>query len=230
MITINQYQKLINIDDEFNQIAILENRGVEEIENLPLSKYKDLLKKWKPLLSGKLKSKGEKNYINVLDHTLYLKPLNEISMGEFIDLNEFIKKKEIAKVLTIMFQKKTHIYDIDSDEWEKWGGFSTKRSEQIMGLNYLELKNNIDKVFEWREKIINSYFGTDKPVNIDEMTEDERVEYEKELEEDKRKDVYKWEYLLYNLSGGDITKIDSILQMNALQVLNMIKMKQIYKV
>jgi hypothetical protein len=68
--------------------------------------------------------------------------------------------------------------------------------------------------------------AVDPYLNVDDMSQDEREEYENEVSnmEERRKTM--WESILYTVSDGDLTKWDSILSMNAYYVMNFFTLKQ----
>jgi hypothetical protein len=62
--------------------------------------------------------------------------------------------------------------------------------------------------------------------NEEMFDEEELVELKKEIEDEKSKAKFSWDSIIYNLSSGDITKMDAITNLPLIYVFNTLSMKK----
>lgn len=126
-----------------------------------------------------------------------------LNFGQFIDLDMYLTKfklhEKIKEVANIIYPN----HDLE----------------------YMEVSDvigGIQKFINWRENIIKKYKGI---FNIAEDDEDEDDEDDGEIIETSE-DKWGWLAVVYQLSGGDITKVDAILSKSFISILNWASMRK----
>ena len=85
---------------------------------------------------------------------------------------------------------------------------------------FVEFRDNFLKVYE-------NLFNP--PIESEELDENELDQEDiKAEEEEKKLSKFSWERLIFDLSGGDLTKVDQLTDLPIILVFNMLSMKQTY--
>jgi hypothetical protein len=85
------------------------------------------------------------------------------------------------------------------------------------------------KYLKFRETFFDSYELFKDPfegVDVNNLTDEERIEYEKEIKEREKQNKNQWLTMLNILSDGDVTKFDSILDSNLFLTFNQLSYKK----
>jgi predicted CopG family antitoxin len=183
-----------------------------------------------------IKNTPSENFSNVIDN-LNLKDINKMTLGEFIDLEHFFKDdyiKNLHLICSILYKQ----YEVD-----KWNNkIEEPYIYNIYERSELYLKQPIHKVFgvikhylDFKDIILDTYkivFESDDfndLENTEGLSDEEIEEIKKEIEEDKKKAVWSWDAVIYNLCDGDITKSDNLTNLSLIYILNTLSMKKILK-
>lgn len=226
-VTVNQWLELNTIDQlEYNSVflqtieslSILSDTDPEELEDLDPEELIDLARKVSFI------QREPSNKPKELVKGLMLKPLDRLTLGEFIDLEhyamQFVQNFDI--LLSILYKR------WKTDEWGNlifepysYSIMSRKLLFHEVSINdvYGAVKNYIDYSNDFKKRYENLF----NPVIEDEDTELDEDDLKAEAEE-KVFSKWSWEKLLYDLSNQDLTKIDAVTDLNLIFVFNMLSM------
>jgi hypothetical protein len=227
-VTVSQWVELNSINpNEFNSVflhtleavSILSDTDPEELEELTPEQLIDIASKVsfikrEPSNKPKQAVKG-----------FMLKPLDALTLGEFIDLEHYINQnvKNFTLLLSILYKRWKR------DEWgnlvfepytykleERTDVFNEVSINEVFGAvnNYALYSNDFKQRYE---NLFNPVINEDEEVELD--PEDIKAEAE-----EKVFNKWSWEKLLYDLSNQDLTKIDEVTDLPLVFVFNMLSM------
>jgi len=181
-----------------------------------------------------LLNEPNKKHLKEIDNK-ELKDFNTLTLGEFIDIQYFFNDNYISNIhliCAILFKQ----YKLD--EWnnkiyEPYEYNIYERSNTYLEIPITNIYGIISNYLEWKDNFMTSYtnlFEVEANITEEEMYEgldqNEIDELNAELEADKQLSKWNWERILYDLSGGNITKFNDILNMNIILVFNILSMKK----
>lgn len=226
-VNVNQWLELNSIDElEYNSVflqtiealSILSDTDPEELEDLDPEELINLAQKVSFI------KREPSNKPKELVKGLTLKPLDRLTLGEFIDLEhyamQFVQNFDI--LLSILYKR------WKTDEWANlifepytYSITSRKVLFQDVSINevYGAVKNYIDYSNDFKKRYENLF----NPVIEEDDTELDEDDLKAEAEE-KVFTKWSWEKLLYDLSNQDLTKIDAVTDLNLIFVFNMLSM------
>jgi len=227
-VTVSQWQELSLIDPtEFNSVflqtiealSILSDTDPEELEDLDPEELLDLASKVQFI------KREPSNKPKELVKGFRLKPLDALTLGEFIDLEYYTTNlaENFTLILSILYKR------WKSDEWnnlvfepytyklhERKEVFNEVSINDVFGAvnNYVNYSNDFKKRYE---NLFNPVIEETETEELDE--EDLKAEAE-----EQRFNKWSWEKLLYDLSNQDLTKIDAVTDLPLVFVFNMLSM------
>jgi hypothetical protein len=226
-VTVSQWLELNTIDQfEYNSVflqtiealSILSDTDPEELEDLDPEELINLARKVSFI------QREPSNKPKELVKGLKLKPLDRLTLGEFIDLEhyavQFVQNFDI--LLSILYKR------WKTDEWGNlifepylYSIMSRKELFNEVSINevYGAVKNYIDYSNDFKKRYENLF----NPIIEEEETELDEDDLKAEAEE-KVFSKWSWEKLLYDLSNQDLTKIDAVTDLNLIFVFNMLSM------
>ena len=226
-VTVSQWLELNTIDElEYNSVflqtiealSILSDTDPEELEDLDPEELINLAR------NVSFIQREPSNKPKELIKGLKLKPLDRLTLGEFIDLEhyamQFVQNFDI--LLSILYKR------WKTDEWGNlifepysYSIMSRKLLFHEVSINevYGAVKNYIDYSNDFKKRYENLF----NPIIEEEETELDEDDLKAEAEE-KVFTKWSWEKLLYDLSNQDLTKIDAVTDLNLIFVFNMLSM------
>jgi hypothetical protein len=237
-VTLSQYQELHQMNGiEYNSlythkldiIAMFNDTSIDDdiFEELYIDDLTEMLEgiKW-------VFNEPNLNFTKTIGD-LEFKPFNNISLGEFIDLEFFFSTDFIAnfhKICAIFYKNKKedewgnkieepYIYDLD------------KRAESFLDINIISLYGIINHYITNREKVLEIYniiFQDSGDLEDTEGLSDYEIEeINKEIEQEKSKAKWSWPGLINRLSNNDVTKYNEITNMPLIFIFNELAMRKI---
>lgn len=227
-VRVSQWVELSTIDpQEFNSVflhtiealSILSDTDPEELEDLDPEELIDLAKKVsfiqrEPSNKPKQAVKG-----------FMLKPLDALTLGEFIDLEYYISQttENFTLLLSILYKRwkrdewgnlifEPYVYKLN----ERTDLFNEVSINEVFGAvnNYIAYSNDFKQRYE---NLFNPVIEQDEEVELD--AEDLKAEAE-----EKVFTKWSWEKLLYDIANEDLTKIDAVTDLPLVFVFNMLSM------
>lgn len=238
-LSLSQYQEFLEIKEKYGRDGLLLEYYIECIALLmdipPDDPYFDSLPDTE--LTERVKEcnwffnppKSRNNNIN----GFIFKSLNHLKLGEYIDLENFMKSpiENFIKICSVLTRKHT------KDSWgniieEPYTYSIEEREQTLMNLPCAPFIELFESWNLWRNSFLKNY----EPLFDGEGSEDDEEEAElkgearaaekRSMIEQKVRVQWSWEHLVWSLSGGDVTKIPSILDQNVILVFNMLGMKK----
>ena len=227
-ITVSQWVELNSIDQaEYNSvflhtleaISILSDTDPEELEELSPEELIDLASQVSFI------KREPSNKPNELVKGFRLKPMDALTLGEFIDLEHYISQttENFTLLLSILYKRwKTNEWGSLIFEPYSYSIMSRKNIfdevsiNEVFGAvnNYVNYSNDFKQRYE---NLFNPVIEEDEGVELD--AEDLKAEAE-----EKVFTKWSWEKLLYDLANQDLTKIDAVTDLPLVFVFNMLSM------
>lgn len=203
----------------------------DEWDDLPTKKITEVINsnKW-------LSSKPNSNHKNKIDEWT-LKPFNKFTLAEWIDLEKYILERKYENLIALCYRK------TKQDEWgniiyEPYLYNCSERSDVFLDYPVTYLFGVIESAIKYRDSLLNSFYElfesieeSDFEPDNDEltyMTEAEIIELKQQIKKDNEKKFYSWQKLLDDISGGNWSYIEEILNLPVVFVFNMMMMKKKY--
>lgn len=175
----------------------------------------------------------------ILDGELSLIDFNNITFGEFIDLEYYITKgenKNIDLIASILY-KKTKIGEWGEIIFEPYSVVNLTDRAKIIEENckLTDIYGAINAFKDWREAFLDTYKSMFQP-NIEddydevEMNEEELEELRQIEEEERKMAEYGWQRMLITLSDSDLVKMESYLSLGIIFIFNMLSVKNFLKI
>lgn len=231
---IYQYLELQTIDranyDLLSQyyiecVAVYLDVDTEEVEEMSYDEVLSLFEE----LSNKIKSTREGcNSFSIDGFEFYKKPLNQLTLAEFIDLEHYLQNGQEVEMICVLYRLKEKEHHFKADEWEEYGNFVNKRKELFLELDAFSVLGIVREYMLWRDSFFQSYssffsLGEDEAAeeeDLAELTGKEKRDYLNELAKERQMQQYAYEKLIMDLAGGDITKTKDVLSLGLIYVFN----------
>ena len=227
-ITVSQWVELNSIDpEEYNSvflhtleaISILSDTDPEELEELSPEELIDLASQVSFI------KREPSNKPNELVKGFRLKPMDALTLGEFIDLEHYVSQsvQNFDILLSILYKR------WKTDEWnnlifEPYSYSIMSRKDTFQDVSINEVFGAVNNYINYSNDFKQRYENLFNPV----IEEDEGVELdEDDLKAEAEEKVFtkwSWEKLLYDLANQDLTKIDAVTDLPLVFVFNMLSM------
>ena len=204
-------------------VALMDELDIEEVEDWNSS---DLVNKYNKLCRINEISDKYENQIEIEKTILTLINFSHISLGQFIDIEEWISeglKMNFHKIVAALYviQEKNGLKENTVESYEEIN--VPIRSELIDDLPINDVHGAVKLYLNFRDKFFKSYDIFKDPfedVKVDELDDEEKKIFEEEKTKAEQDEKSKWMRILNILSGGDVTKFDKILKMNLFLAFN----------
>jgi hypothetical protein len=176
-------------------------------------------------------NKNIKEIISIDDVNYKLKPIREISIGEYIDLDIYFAQgyfKNFKTILATLYRK------FNNDQFnnqiiESYDYNPVNRQHTFDELNINDVYGIIPEFIAFKNDIENTYknvFENNKVDDEEELDEEisiaEKIKMKREAENEKKLEAFSWHNTIYNLANQDITKMKDVLNLKAVFVFNML--------
>lgn len=166
-----------------------------------------------------------------------LKPFKKFTLAEWIDLDNYVTSGKYENIIAIIYRKHK------VDEWgnvmyEPYQFNCTERSEEFMDISIDKLFGGMKAAIEYRSKVLNAFNGLFSQMEDENFIPDEEdekyltpreiEEQRKTIKEENKRKKFAWQFLLDQVSGGDWSRIEEILELPAVFVFNMMSMKKVF--
>jgi len=235
---IYQYCEILTIEKEnyetlseyyIEMAAIFMNISTEEAEEMS---YIDVIQKQEELSSSLNKAKVGIEEFQVDDVAFRKAPFNRMTLGEFIDLENYLKNQDDLAIIAVIYKqfKETGFGAI---KYEEYGDYVEKRKALFQDQNALQLIGAVKEYIEWREGFMNNYgaffsLGEDgEEEDLTDFTANERKQHYNELAKERERQQFSWERVIMNLANDDITKAKEVLSLSVVFVFNIMSMTKL---
>lgn len=160
---------------------------------------------------------------------MVFKPLNKLTLYEYIDLNYFFNDNYLINLpyICAILYRQTKENEWGEVMWEPYEYDCKLRAERLMDVPVTDVYGVIKEFLKFREQFLTTYtnlFEDPLPPEPAEGYDDDEDDPDTEPEKDTSK--WSWELLIYNLCNGDLSKSDAIGGLPLYYVFNMLGMKK----
>jgi|AntAceMinimDraft_16_1070373.scaffolds.fasta_scaffold02806_2 hypothetical protein len=211
-------------------VAILTDKDINdsEIEDMDINEFTKMLQdiKW-------FASQPPLQYQKQIDEYT-CKDINTLTLGEFIDLEFFFNDnfiKNLPKISAILYRK-TKKNEWDDIEIEPYDNVNIEQRAKLF--EELPISANygiIPMYLDYKKMFYDNYrnlFQVSDDEEDGELSEEDKNDPDiiKEIAEEKVKSKWSWENILHNLTNGDLTKYDDIMNLNLVFIFNQLSFKK----
>ena len=206
---------------QIDVLSALTDSNISEFEDLDIDELGELTKqiKW-------IQSEPSRRYKNKLDNYV-LKPFTKLSLGEFIDLEHYFSNNYLdhfCHILALLYRRTSkNVYG--DDIIEPYNYSPSDRLDWFLDYPITDVYGLIHEYLKFRENFTNTYTN----LLVDVVADDEVLDDAEEIKEQKReqeKQKFAWESTIMALCNDDLSKFNSILDMSAVLVFNILGMKK----
>ena len=230
-IDVFQYKEvrdLYSIEEVFSReieiLATLADINSEDIEDLDIEEVTVMLADIKYI-----NSEPSKNFKRQLND-YYYKPLDKLTIGEYIDLEFYFSKdynKHIGHIASILYRQKS------TNEWgvtiyEPYAFSPRDRHELFDEYKINDIYGIIPEFISFRENFMETYGNLfhDNTAEDDDEVRPTNSEEAKEIQQEKSQLKWGWERLIYSLCNEDLTKFEEVTNLPLIMTFNMLAMKK----
>ena len=230
-IDVFQYKEvrdLYSIEEVFSReieiLATLADINSEDIEDLDIEEVTVMLADIKYI-----NSEPSKNFKRQLND-YYYKPLDKLTIGEYIDLEFYFSKdynKHIGHIASILYRQKS------TNEWgvtiyEPYAFSPRDRHELFDDYKINDIYGIIPEFISFRENFMDTYGNLfhDESDSEDEDDKPTTSQESKDLQLKKSEMKWGWERLIYSLCNEDLTKFEEVTNLPLIMTFNMLAMKK----
>lgn len=231
-ISLSQYIEIINLVPEsfktvtayqVELVSIALDQDPEEVKKFKVADLVNYVKQINLILKQTLKPVTK---INIHEHILHAVPFFNLTFGQYIDLESYLKDKKFAHVAAALYNKQlTHQLGY-KDTYESYDLIDIDyRAKLISQLTFTDIIGTIHEYIKFRQNLVKSYTNlfVEPEAQEDDLSDIERKQLEHQKEVHSQ---FAWESMLDFLGNGDITKYHDILNLPVLFVFNIASYKK----
>jgi hypothetical protein len=228
-ISVNNFIEIYSIDKtqgvNYVNAEIISILIDEPVDDLDIDELYDYVNK----INWTAKSPHNRYQHKLLHYTI--KPLSQLTLFEYIDLDHFFNDNYVTnldKICAILY-KQTKVGEWGDIEMEGYDYDLYTRAEKFLDLPITDVYGIISEYLKFRDKFLDNYRNLFVDAD-DKLTDDEKVELSpeelKEIEEEGKSAKWSWERTIYTLTNGDITKSEKVGRLPLTYVFNILAMKK----
>jgi len=159
----------------------------------------------------------------------HLKPMNELTLGEFIDLEYYFTQdyiKNLPSICALLYRIPEIIEDGVVAKWETTNFKVSARAHYFLEQPITKLYGILTEYIKFRDQFISSHSNLMTEDVEDDLTDIDDPEERKEAEKQKASNKWGWEQLIWSMCNGDLTKYDQVINMKLILVFNFLAMRK----
>lgn len=229
-ITLNQFIELrsLNSDDGlFNHnidvLCVVTDSHPEAFDDVSMHD----VSQWSQDLKW-LYSEPSKNYVTQVGK-FHLKPMNDLTLGEFIDLEYYFTQdyiKNLPNICALLYRIPEIVEDGVVAKWETTNFKASSRAHYFLEQPITKVYGILTEYIKFRDQFINSHSNLMTEDIEDDLSDIDDPEERKEAEKKKAFNKWGWEQLIWSMCNGDLTKYEQVIQMKLILVFNFIAMRR----
>jgi len=154
-------------------------------------------------------------------------PFEKLSLGAYIDLENFSQKPEdIGKIIAILYRKTQQADKFSEKVFENYDDWLTIREEAFLDLKAHDVVGIKTEWIAWKNNLTTHYSGLFDTYQGDEDLENadetSRIEAENAKRMDERRKAFAWESTILRLCNGNAADFTKILEMPVILVFNIL--------
>lgn len=158
--------------------------------------------------------------------------LNDLSLGEFIDIEHYISDFNNLPIIIAILARQTKVDEWGNIIYEPYKYQPTQRANEFLDIPIPYAQWVIDSYKGWQSDFLEKYsllFHNPEDTLDEESPEETGRERLDAVAASKKQAIaikWSWEKLLWDLTSGDITKMESLLMTPVILVFNILAMRQ----
>jgi hypothetical protein len=240
------YQELIeirntewesDIQSKLEELALLLDISPAdpELESLYTKELYELIKQISWIY--KLPPTRLKQEIEISGTKFQLIDISSIKMGEFIDIEHFLKEgeKNFHLIAAILYRQ-TKTNEWGNVQFEPYEYDLFKRAENFKSIPCTQILGAFEYFSNWKKEILKTYTNIfedpdwDKIEGEEELPVEEVEQIKREIETEKRKAPHSWIGILLALSNGNAATFPQLFELQAILVFNILNAKKTLKI
>lgn len=171
---------------------------------------------------------------------LSLIPYNKITLGEFVDIEIWLRESFINNygyIMSVLYRQQltegNYLYE---PTYEEYGSYVTLRKGLFNNCTVGNTYGSIQSYLSFREKLFKTYAGllsSNDNQNENEPTEKElanlsirdKLELQQAIDKEKRLEKWGWNSLILKLADNDILKVEQVSKLPLIQCFNILAMR-----
>lgn len=158
-----------------------------------------------------------------------LKPMNELTLGEFIDLEYYFTQdyiKNLPNICALLYRIPEIIEDGVVAKWETTNFKASARAHYFLEQPITKVYGILTEYIKFRDQFISSHSNLMTEDIEDDLSDIDDPEERKEAERQKASNKWGWEQLIWSMTNGDLTKYDQVINMKLILVFNFLAMRK----
>jgi len=212
------YDDLSPVGHNIEMISIYDDIDPADVRKMSVAQVRDKVRDVKKALA----TMGSSEEVLIGGETLYRKPFDELTLGEFIDMDSYLIGAELDNMLAVLYRVRTG-GGMRKYEYELYSSVNLEyRSKLFLQLESEDVMGVITEYKEYRNNIVATYKSLFENEDDDILTEDDVMtnDERKMMEAQELHGQFAWEALILFLCNDDITKWDQVTDMSLLLTLN----------
>jgi hypothetical protein len=161
------------------------------------------------------------------NHKFEKLPFEKLSLGAYIDLENFSQKPEdIGKIVSILYRRTQQVDNFSEKVFEPYDDWLNVREKAFLDLQAADVVGIKSEWIEWKNTLTTHYSGLFDTYQGDEDTEsmDEisRIEAENAKRMDEKRKAFAWESTILRLCNQNAAEFTKILDMPVILVFNIL--------
>jgi hypothetical protein len=159
----------------------------------------------------------------------HLKPMNELTLGEFIDLEYYFTQdyiKNLPNICALLYRIPEIVEDGVVVKWETTNFKASARAHYFLEQPITKTYGILTEYIKFRDQFISSHSNLMTEDVEDDLTDIDDPEERKEAEKQKASNKWGWEQLIWSMCNGDLTKYDQVINMKLILVFNFLAMRK----
>ena len=159
----------------------------------------------------------------------YLKPMNDLTLGEFIDLEYYFTIDYIQylpNICALLYRIPSVVEDNVVSKWESNDFKTSSRVHYFLDQPITKMYGVLTEYIKFRDNFITSHQMMLVEQVEDDLEDITDPEERKEAEKEKASQKWGWEQLIWSVCNGDLTKYDQVIGMKLVLVFNFLAMRK----
>jgi hypothetical protein len=159
----------------------------------------------------------------------YLKPMTDLTLGEFIDLEYYFTNdylQYLPNICALLYRIPELVEDNVVAQWESTKFKTSSRVHYFLDQPITKVYGVLTEYIKFRDTFITSHKNLMTEQVAEDLNDITDPDEKKEAEREKSSQKWGWEQLIWSMCNGDITKYDQVINMKLVLVFNFLAMRK----
>lgn len=229
-VTLEQFIELRTLDSSdglFNHnidiLCVLTDNTPDEFDDASLDDISSLFGELQWLYS-----EPSRNHVQRIGK-FRVKPMNELTLGEFIDLEYYFTNdylKYLPNICALLYRIPLKIEDDVVVSWELTNFKTSSRVHYFLEQPISNIYGILTEYIKFRDGFINQHHNIMSENIDDDLSDIDDPDEKREAEREKASNKWGWEQMIWSMCNGDIAKYDDVINMKLILVFNFLAMRK----